>query len=335
MTENESANCRMEANYSHQQELDMIPLMLTEGFKPKGWLGLILGTRIWYPLWGADAVDDSAFERRLDSVVREIGDRGKLMLPESVPPFREPTPEPAPALAATRTPAPAPALAPAPAPVTPPRAASTAVVATTTADRSFSPTMQMMPSPTAAPQQAGGSMVGSLADLSAFMEKQQHMMKEERQIMEAKVEAQHQEQQAQRQEQQAREDRLREDLERVKHEMEVKTEQQRADAEAQRRTVEAGLREEVERAKPQAASEAISAVQLEALQARLQALHTAKLLTEDELGNLEDTIADCVEVLPTADVKDHAVGQTVRMVLLSERMQVDGSFARQLKRKFA
>ena len=43
----ESANCRLEANYAHQQELDMIPLMMQKDFKPKGWLGLILGTRMW------------------------------------------------------------------------------------------------------------------------------------------------------------------------------------------------------------------------------------------------------------------------------------------------
>ena len=43
----ESANCRLEANYAHQQELDMIPLMMSEDCKPKGWLGLILGTRMW------------------------------------------------------------------------------------------------------------------------------------------------------------------------------------------------------------------------------------------------------------------------------------------------
>ena len=43
----ESANCRMETNYAHQQELDMIPLMMSKDFKPKGWLGLILGTRMW------------------------------------------------------------------------------------------------------------------------------------------------------------------------------------------------------------------------------------------------------------------------------------------------
>ena len=39
MTDKESANCRMEANYAHQQELDMIPLMMTEGF---GWLRMAL-----------------------------------------------------------------------------------------------------------------------------------------------------------------------------------------------------------------------------------------------------------------------------------------------------
>jgi hypothetical protein len=26
----------------------MIPLMMQKGYSPKGWLGLILGTRLWY-----------------------------------------------------------------------------------------------------------------------------------------------------------------------------------------------------------------------------------------------------------------------------------------------
>ena len=42
-----SANCRLEASYAIQQELDMIPLMMEQGFKAKGWLGLILGTRMY------------------------------------------------------------------------------------------------------------------------------------------------------------------------------------------------------------------------------------------------------------------------------------------------
>ena len=58
-------------------------------------VGLIMGTRLWYQMWDAEEDDDGAFERRLDSVVREIGDRGKLIL-ESVPPLRQQTPAPAP-----------------------------------------------------------------------------------------------------------------------------------------------------------------------------------------------------------------------------------------------
>ena len=29
--------CRLEANYAHQQELDMIPLMMQKEYKPQGW----------------------------------------------------------------------------------------------------------------------------------------------------------------------------------------------------------------------------------------------------------------------------------------------------------
>jgi hypothetical protein len=58
---------------SHQQELDMIPLMMQKDFRPKGWLGLILGTRLWYGFWDADEDSDATFGRRLDPVVREVG----------------------------------------------------------------------------------------------------------------------------------------------------------------------------------------------------------------------------------------------------------------------
>ena len=34
----ESGNCRLEANYAHQQDVEMIPLMVQEDYKAKGWL---------------------------------------------------------------------------------------------------------------------------------------------------------------------------------------------------------------------------------------------------------------------------------------------------------
>ena len=33
----ESANCRLEANYAFQREVDMIPLMMQSGYKANGW----------------------------------------------------------------------------------------------------------------------------------------------------------------------------------------------------------------------------------------------------------------------------------------------------------
>ena len=94
----------------------------------RGWLGLILGTRMWYPMWGdADQDDEAAFERRIDGVVREIGDRGKLRVADAVSLEPTPTPAPAPAPAATTptaAPAPTPTAAPAPAPA-PPTSVST------------------------------------------------------------------------------------------------------------------------------------------------------------------------------------------------------------------
>ena len=48
-------------------------------------VGLILGTRMWYPMWDAEKEDDAAFEGRVENVVREIGERGRLITPEAVP----------------------------------------------------------------------------------------------------------------------------------------------------------------------------------------------------------------------------------------------------------
>ena len=36
-------------------------------------------------MYDAEQDDTAAFERRLDAVCKEIGDRGKLMVPEAVP----------------------------------------------------------------------------------------------------------------------------------------------------------------------------------------------------------------------------------------------------------
>eukprot|EP01045_Picozoa_sp_COSAG04_P003103 COSAG04_NODE_122_length_24803_cov_180.609415_5_plen_2220_part_00 len=73
----ESSNCRMEAQYGLQKKKAMIPLMMQEGYEADGWLGLLLGTSLWYALYGATLESESAFEDRLSALSREIGSRGR------------------------------------------------------------------------------------------------------------------------------------------------------------------------------------------------------------------------------------------------------------------
>ena len=48
----ESSNCRMEAQYALQKKKALVPLMMTEGYEADGWLGLLLGTSMWYGFYG-------------------------------------------------------------------------------------------------------------------------------------------------------------------------------------------------------------------------------------------------------------------------------------------
>jgi hypothetical protein len=73
----ESSNCRMEAQYALQKKKVLIPLMLVQGYEADGWLGLLLGTSMWYGFYGETLSSDSAFEARMDALCREIGGRGR------------------------------------------------------------------------------------------------------------------------------------------------------------------------------------------------------------------------------------------------------------------
>ena len=81
--------------------------------------------------------------------------------------------------------------------------------------------------------------------------------------------------------------------------------------------------------------------QLAALEARLEALHAAQLISEDELFSLEDCIADFCEAKAIFEVlttevahANSAVGKVHKLVVLSEAVPKDAMFARQARRKF-
>ncbi len=98
--------------------------------------------------------------------------------------------------------------------------------------------------------------------------------------------------------------------------------------------MEAKMEAQREEMRVRTASEVISEEQLATLQARLQALQDAQLLTKDEVCTIEDAVADCIELMPATASTVPAVANVLKMVALSERIAADGSFARQLRRKF-
>ena len=206
------------------------------------WLGLILGTRLWYAFWDADELDDVAFDRRLDAVLREVGERGKPVLAEAVPPsLHEPTPAPAleapapaaPALAQAPAPAPAPATAaPAPAHALIPALAPARAMVRAPDQTTFSPTLhRTMPSVVEVERPSGGSSVteGSLGELAAFMEKQQCLLMEREDKMEAKLESQRLEAKAERAALEAKVESQRVTLEARMEEMKLASNRERRD----------------------------------------------------------------------------------------------------------
>eukprot|EP01047_Picozoa_sp_COSAG01_P009425 COSAG01_NODE_387_length_17738_cov_14.410171_1_plen_1092_part_00 len=72
----ESSNCRLEAQYAFQQKKDMVPLIVEEGYSPQGWLGILLGVRLWYGFYGPTIASEAAFVSKMDELCREFGGRG-------------------------------------------------------------------------------------------------------------------------------------------------------------------------------------------------------------------------------------------------------------------
>ena len=89
-----------------------------------------------------------------------------------------------------------------------------------------------------------------------------------------------------------------------------------------------------------APQEAISDEQLSVLQARLEAVHASKLLSDDEFFLLEDLVADFVELQSLGTITKEMLGtfeaaaKLHKIVILSEKMASDAGFARQIRRKF-
>jgi transposase len=126
-------------------------------------------------------------------------------------------------------------------------------------------------------------------------------------------------------------------------EAKAEMDEQRRHMEQQRRDTDQQTeqqRQEVQQLREIASAKGcVSEGQLEMLQTRLDALHQAKLLTDDEIGALEDCVADYIgfrsSLNPTVTEIGVVAEKVKQMVGLSEGIGKDGMLARQLRRKFA
>eukprot|EP00808_Paulinella_micropora_P018834 g49530.t1 len=57
-----SANCRLEAEYCMKLKKPLIPLMMQQGYNPTGWLGITLGSKLYYMLHDPNSVKQKVNE---------------------------------------------------------------------------------------------------------------------------------------------------------------------------------------------------------------------------------------------------------------------------------
>ena len=152
----------------------------------------------------------------------------------------------------------------------------------------------------------------------------------------------------------------RDELEsKLKAEYKVEMQQQKAETEARHTAELDRLRNEVDKLKaehkaemnqlrgeltPAPAPELVSAEQLAALQARLESLHAAQLLSDEEFFALEDLCGDFIELqgstvgvlsqdLVCSSAAYSVAARLAKVVGLSEGLASDAGFARQARRK--
>ena len=131
----------------------------------------------------------------------------------------------------------------------------------------------------------------------------------------------------------------RDELEaKLKAEYMVEMQQQKAEHKAEMEKLRAELT-------PAPAKELISSEQLAAIQSRLEKLHAAQLLSDEEFFALEDLCADFLELqgstvgvlsqdLVCSSAAYGVAAKLAKMVVVSEGITSDAGFARQARRKF-
>ena len=283
-----------------------------------------MGTRLWYAMWDANEDDDAAFERRANPMLREIGDRCKVVAVEAGQQPHEPTPAPSPAPTRQVAQAQTPGVGAPHSSTSSSHSHQQGEKTAAKGSRAVTTVQQLMPST------ASSTTSGSFAEMAAFIREERAFRESQRQEWEAKLDAF------------IREERALRESQRQEWEAKLEAQQKESEAklEAQRQAYETKLeaqRQETERQDAKMKM-CVSNAQLEGLQERFDALHQAKLLTDDEVLVLENKIADFIDRRSSAMVAPADIGVVAesvkKLVGMCEGVSRDGMLARQLRQRY-
>ena len=68
----ESPNCRSEGEYAYQLNKDIIPLMMQRNYKADGWLGILVGSKLWIDFQNKQVINSGVAK-----LIKELRGRGK------------------------------------------------------------------------------------------------------------------------------------------------------------------------------------------------------------------------------------------------------------------
>ncbi|XP_048728503.2 uncharacterized protein LOC125646315 [Ostrea edulis] len=69
----ESPSCRSEAEYSYKLRKCVVPLRVEPRYVPDGWLGIIIGTRLYF-----DFTPEKQFDHMMENLIKELGSKGRI-----------------------------------------------------------------------------------------------------------------------------------------------------------------------------------------------------------------------------------------------------------------
>ena len=69
-----------EAEYAFRLRKHIVPLLLDRNFSPDGWLGILVGTKLYFDFSECEEMPQQySFEAQVERLVNEIGSRGKMI----------------------------------------------------------------------------------------------------------------------------------------------------------------------------------------------------------------------------------------------------------------